>query len=108
MRRENLEAVVPTLHELNFSAKPFGHQDQFEVDQGPAKLNVYVTRAIRPDWVCVIDRGGWVDRKPVDRISGAINSKAGKLPQYRESADLEDVRLLVVANRIMNSGTLIL
>jgi len=107
MRRENLEAVVPTLHELNHSAKPFGHQDRFEVDNGPAKLSVYVTRAIEhSNWFCVNDRAGWVDRNPIERITEAINSKAERLPRYREGAGLDDIRLLVVANRRMNSGKL--
>jgi hypothetical protein len=106
MRRENLEAVVPTLHELGLSAKPFGHQDHFEVDKGPTKLSVYVTRAIRPDWYCVNDRGGWVDRNPVERIAEAINSKAERLSRYKEGAGLDDIRLLVIANRRMNSGKL--
>lgn len=107
MRRENLEAVIPTLHELNLSDKPPCHQEHFEVDKGPAKLSVYVTRGIQhADWFCVNDRGGWVDRNPVERITEAINRKAEGLPRYREGAGLDDIRLLVVANRRMNSGKL--
>lgn len=107
MRRENLEAVIPMLHALNLSAKPFGHQDRFEVDKGPAKLSVYVTRGIQhADWFSVNDRGGWVDRNPVERITEAINSKAERLPRYKQGAGIDDIRLLVVANRRMNSGKL--
>ena len=49
---------------------------------------------------------GWVDSNPVEQIVKAINSKAEKFPRYRKCADLEDVRLLIVANRRMNSGKL--
>ena len=106
MCRENIDEVVPTLLQLNFSAKPFGDQDRFEVDKGPAKLSVYVTRAIRANWFCVNDRVGWVDRKPVERITDAIEDKAKKLPRYRECTGLDDIRLLIVADRRMNSGKL--
>lgn len=107
MRRENLEAVIPTLLDMSLSAKPFDHQDRFEVDKGPAKLSVYVMRGIQhADWFHVNDRAGWVDRNPVERITEAINSKAERLPRYREGVGLDDIRLLVVANRRMNSGKL--
>lgn len=107
MCRENLEAVVPTLHELNLSAKLPGHQDRFEVDKGPAKLSVYATRGKQhAGWFCVNDRCGWVDRNPAERITEAINGKAERLPRYREGANLNDIRLIVVANRRMNSGKL--
>lgn len=105
--RENLEPVVPTLRELDLATKPFGHQQHFEIDSGPAKLSVYVTRGKEhADWFYVNDRGGWLDCSPVERIEGAINEKAKKLPRYIESAALDDIRLLVVANRRMNSGKL--
>jgi len=108
MCRENVEEVIPALIELNISAKPFCHQDCFKVDKGPAKLSVYVTRAIHANWFYVNDRVGWVDRKPVDRITDAIEDKAKKLPRYRENTGLDDIRLLIVADRRMNSGKLTL
>tara|TARA_R110000782_G_scaffold211342_1_gene299269 strand:+ start:2008 stop:2709 length:702 start_codon:yes stop_codon:yes gene_type:complete len=107
MCRENLEAVIPTLRELNLSARLPGDQERFVVDKGPAKLSVYVTRGIHnADWYCVNDRVGGVDQNPAERITEAINSKAGRLPRYRECAGLDDIRLLIVANRRMNSGKL--
>ena len=91
---------------MNLSTKPFGHQDTIEVDEGKAKLSVYVTRALQANWFCVNDRAGWVDRNPIDRIAKAIEDKAEKLPRYKKCTGLDDIRLLVVANRIMNSGKL--
>ena len=107
MCRENLEAVIRMLQDLNSSAKPIGHHERFEVDKGPAKLSVYITRGMQhADWFCVNDRVGWVDRNPVERITEAIDRKAERLPQYMECAGLDDIRLLIVANQKMNSGKL--
>ncbi|MEX2454085.1 MAG: hypothetical protein WD470_05245 [Rhodospirillaceae bacterium] len=107
MHRDNLEAVVPTLHELNLAAESPSHQVRFEVVKGPAKLSVYVTRGLqRADWYCVNDRAGWVNHNPVERITDVINRKAKNLPRYRKDAGLDDIRLLVVANQRMNSGKL--
>ena len=93
---------------MNLSAKPFGHQDCFKVDKGGAKLSVYVTRALQANWFSVNDRVGWVDRNPIDRIAKAIEKKSKKLPGYKQCSGLDDIRLLLVANQIMNSGKLLL
>ena len=104
LSRENVDEVVPTLLGLKLSAMPFGHREEFEVDKGPAKLSVYATRVIRADWFYVNHRVGWVNRKPLDRITEVIEYKAQKLPRYRENTGLDDIRLLIVADRRMNSG----
>src|SRR5262249_51919493 len=65
-------------------------------------LRVHVTKAYRPDWFSINDRVGFVDRNPHKIISAAIARKAEKLPEYRQAA--ADVRLLIVADRIRNSG----
>ena len=67
---------------------------------------MHVTRALQANWFSVNDRAGSVDPNPVDRITKAIEDKAKKLPRYKECTGLDDIRLLVVANRIMNSGKL--
>lgn len=103
---KNIAVVLPTLFAMNLSARSFGHQDTFEVDEGKAKLNVYVTRALRAKWFSVNNRDGWVDRNPIDRIAKAIEDKAEKLQRYKKCTGLGDIRLLLVANRIMNSGKL--
>lgn len=103
---ENVTAVLPALDEKNLSATPFGDPIVIELDIGKAKLRVHVTRALQADWFCVNDRAGWVDRNPVGRITKAIEDKAKKLPRYKKYTGLDDIRLLVVANRIMNSGKL--
>lgn len=103
---ENVAAVLPALDAMNLSAKPFGHQDIIEADVGKAKLRVHVTRALQANWFSVNDRAGWVDRNPIDRITKEIEKKSEKLPRYKECTSLDDIRLLVVANRIMNSGKL--
>jgi len=103
---ENVAAILPALDAMNLSTKPFGHHDIIEVDEGKAKLRVHVTRALQANWLSVNDRAGWIDRNPIDHIAEEIKKKSEKLPRYRKCAGLNDIRLLVVANRIMNSGKL--
>ena len=103
---ENRAVVLRALTEKNFSTKPFGRQDIIEADVGKARLRVHVTRALQANWFSVNDRAGSVDRNPIDRITKEIEKKSEKLPRYKECTGLDDIRLLVVANRIMNSGKL--
>ncbi|MEX0921411.1 MAG: hypothetical protein WDZ84_01430 [Rhodovibrionaceae bacterium] len=106
MCEENVAVVLPALDALNLSTKPFGHHDVIDVDEGETRLRVHVTRALKADWFSVNDRVGWVDRNPIDRIVEEIKKKSDKLPRYRKCVGSNDIRLLIVANRIMNSGKL--
>jgi hypothetical protein len=53
------------------------------------------------------DRVGWEDRNPIPRIAAAAKKKSEELPRYRATVG-SDIRLLIVADRINNSGKLIL
>lgn len=108
MSDENMALVLPALVAMNLSTKHFGHQDIIDADEGPARLRVYVTRALRADWFSVDDRVGWVDCHPINDIAKKIEEKSKKLPRYKKCAGLDNIRLLIVANRIMNSGKLLL
>jgi hypothetical protein len=55
----------------------------------------------------VNDRVGWVDHNPRKIIADAIKKKAKKLTEYQHAAG-SDIRLLLVADRIQNSGKLLL
>jgi hypothetical protein len=55
----------------------------------------------------VNNRVGFVDRNPRKIIADAIETKARELPRYKDAAG-PDIRLLLVADRIYNSGKLIL
>jgi hypothetical protein len=68
---------------------------------------VHVTKAHRPDWYSVNDRVGFVNRNPHGIIADAIMKNADELPRYKQIAGI-DVRLLLVADRISNSGKLML
>lgn len=103
---KNMAAVLPALDAMNLSTKPFGHQYIIPVDEGEAMLRVYVTRALRANWYSVNDRVGWVDTNPIDRITEVIKKKSEKLLYYKGCAGLSDIRLLIVADRIKNSGKL--
>jgi hypothetical protein len=106
MCEENMAVVLPALAGIDLSSKAFGYQDTIEIDEGKAKLRVYVTRALQANWFSVNDRAGSVDRDPIDRITKEIEKKSENLPRYKERTGLDDIRLLVAANRIMNSGKL--
>jgi hypothetical protein len=103
---ENTAAVLSALTKKDIAARPVGHHEVIEADEGKALLRAHVTRAFRADWFCVNHRAGAVDRNPKDLIAKAIEDKAQKLPRYKKCVSLDDIRLLVVANRIMNSGKL--
>jgi hypothetical protein len=100
----NLAMVVSALIAQDFPSKPVGHH--FIVDQGRG-LRVHVTKAFRSDWFSVNHRVGWMDRYPEQRIAEAIKKKASELPRYRVAAG-DDIRLLIVADRIHNSGKFML
>ena len=96
MCRENVGEVIPALLKLNFSAKPFSHQDRFKVDKGPAKLSVYVTRAIHANWFYVNDRVGWVDRDPIERITDAIEKRR------KSCRDIESARAWITFDSLLS------
>jgi hypothetical protein len=100
----NLATVVPALIARDFPSKPIGHHFIFDSGGG---LRVHVTKAFRPDWYSVNDRVGWVDRNPQNIIANAIEKKAKELTRYMDAAGC-DMRLLLVADRIQNSGKLLL
>lgn len=108
MCKENMEAVVPALLAMGLSNKPYGHQYLIDLDEGPARLRVYVTRALSADWFSVNDRVGWVNTNPIHHIHKEIEKKSKRLPDYKACAGLDDIRLLIVANHFFRSGMLTL
>jgi hypothetical protein len=102
---ENLALVVPALVKKDLQSKQIGYHEVIDTDTG---LRVHVTRnSSRAEWYDVGDRAGFVDRNPLPRLETAIEEKSQKLPEYRQGAG-PDIRLLLVANRINNSGKLVL
>jgi hypothetical protein len=100
---DNMASIVPALVAEDIASKPIGHHIVIDHDNG---LRVHVTKSFRPDWYSINHRVGWVDRNPVERISDVIKNKAKELPRYRMAGT--DIRLLVVADRMHNSGKLML
>jgi hypothetical protein len=101
---ENLETVVPALLAEDFASKPIAHH--IVVDEGRG-LRVHATKVFRAEWFYVNDRVGWVDRGAIRYIADAVERKAGELQRYMKAAG-SDIRLLIVADRILNSGKLVL
>jgi hypothetical protein len=110
MDADNLATVVPALVAHDLPSKPtcyyFVHDTTVE-HPARTRLRVHVTKALRPDWYSVNDRAGFVDCNPHDIIAAEIAKKGANLPRYKEAVG-SDVRLLLVANRISNSGKLLL
>lgn len=99
---KNMAAIVPALVAEDFPSKSVGHH--VVIDHGDG-LRLHVTKAFRPEWYSVSHRAGWVHRNPLPIITDAIKKKSNKLNRYRSAAGA-DVRLLLVADRIYNSGSL--
>jgi hypothetical protein len=99
---ETLANVVPALIALDLDSKPIRFQTVLDEKLG---LRVHVTKGFRSDWYSVNDRVGWVNRSPEQIIAGAIRAKGDKLARYKSSVG-EDIRLLLVADAIQNSGKL--
>lgn len=100
----NLATVVASLIDRNLEEERIGHHYVFDTNDG---LRVHVTKSFRREWYSVDDRVGFVDRSAINQIVDAVSSKAKELPRYQAAAGA-DVRLLVVADRFLNSGKLIL
>src|ERR1700730_402683 len=105
---ENLALVVPALVAEDLASRLVAYQAKIDLNTGlRAGLRLYVTRALRPNWFSMKDRVGFVDRNPMPRIAVEVKKKSEKLPQYRQAAG-SDIRLLIVADHINNSGKLML
>jgi len=103
---ENMAKVVPALVESNLVSEPVGLRLVIDIDTGlHAGLQIHVTKGFRPNWCSVMDRVGWVDQNPMPRIIAIVEKKLQKLPSYTKAVG-SDVRLLIIANRIHNSGRL--
>ncbi|MFQ5765689.1 MAG: hypothetical protein ACE5GT_12240 [Rhodospirillales bacterium] len=102
LRAENVDKVVPALIEEGFESKPLSHHLRIDLGDG---FIVHATKALRAEWFSVKDRVGWVNRDPMQCIADAVEKKSKKLPKYQEAVG-SDIRLLLVANRIFNSGKL--
>jgi hypothetical protein len=101
---DTLARVVPELAALDLAAKPLAYQTTVEILLGfDAPLKLYVTKSNRSDWFAMNDRVGFVTRNPDSFIMAEITKKSQKLAQYKALVG-DDVRLLLVANRIQNSG----
>ena len=104
MSADQMAAVVPALVAEDFASKPILHHVKIKLGDG---ISVHVTKAFRAEWYSVNDRIGWVNCDPIQRIADAVEKKSKKLPAYREEVGL-DIRILLVADRINNSGKLLL
>lgn len=78
--------------------------DQIEVELSD-QFKAYVTKALRNWWFRVDDRVGIVNTDPMPIIDKRVAMKSKRLKTYQEAVG-EDVRLLLVANRMLNSGKL--
>lgn len=102
---DTLANVVPELLALDLAAQPLAYQTTIEILIGfEAPLKLFVTKSNRPDWLAVGHRVGFVTRNPDPFIAEEIAKKSLKLAQYKALVGGDDIRLLLVADRIKNSG----
>jgi hypothetical protein len=110
MEANNMATVIPALLAEDLASKPVGYKFVYDTTiahPARARLRVHVTKGFRPNWFSGNDRAGFVDRNPHEIIAAAIVKKAADIPRYQNAAG-RDVRLLLVSNRINNSGKLML
>ena len=91
--------ILKMLLAEQFDDKSTLHQLEKRVADG----KLWATKALRPEWTFMSDGVGWVSRDGA-MIQQAIQKKSVNLPKY--SLANRDVRLLVVADRLKNSGKL--
>jgi hypothetical protein len=53
-------------------------------------------------------KGGSLSNHPEEKMAHLVEVKSMKLQAYKASSGLNDIRLLIVANRLKNSGKLAL
>src|ERR1700730_13593238 len=73
---ENMAAIVPALIAEDLASKPVGHHVIIDQCNG---LRLHVTKALRPEWLSIVHRVGWVDRNPLPIIADAIRKKSEEL-----------------------------
>ncbi|MFO1125263.1 MAG: hypothetical protein U1E25_08300 [Methylocystis sp.] len=99
-----LARVVPELVARNLAVESIGYQTTLEILVGfEAPMKLYVTKSYRSDWFAMNDRIGFVMPNPDSFIAGEIAKKSKKLAKYKSRVG-DDVRLLLVANGVQNSG----
>ena len=97
-----MDGLVQALLEPEIAAMDLGEQTTLQLD---ASFKAHVTKAFRGEWFLVSDRVGFVNRKPLPVIQRQVAKKARKLNQYKAAVG-SDVRLLLVADRLYQSGKL--
>lgn len=111
MEADNMATVIPSLLAHGLPSKPVCYRfvhDTTIAHPTRARLRVHVTKGHRPNWFSLNHRAGFVDCNPHAIIAARIAEKAADLPRYKEAAGCADIRLLLVADRISNSGKLTL
>lgn len=99
---ENMKAVIPALISADFASKPMFHRARIDLGNG---LVLHVATAQRSEWMSVQSGVGWVDYNAMPLIANRVREKSTKLQRCR-SESCPDVRLLLIANRLLNSGKL--
>lgn len=92
--------LVDKLIALKLEDKPVGTRAEFLLSDGTIGR---VQRSYHPSWLVIEDAVGWVDRNGGSLLQALIERKAIKLREYERNVGGE-MRLLVIADRMRNSG----
>ena len=86
---------------------PLGAQRVVEVNADTAgPLKAYVTKGSNIPWMYVNHTVGFVEQSAAGYLAECIQNKSSHLRCYRSSSGLNDIRLLIVADRTWRSGKL--
>ncbi|RCK29489.1 hypothetical protein [Thalassospira lucentensis] len=95
-----LNQIEEALQIENFQEKEWGFGKMLGLPSG-GKIQITIYRY--SNWIIINDEVGFVLQSPTDKIQASINEKSTKLEKYIERAG-KDIRLLIIANRLNNSG----
>ncbi|MCF8468877.1 MAG: hypothetical protein K9G33_15865 [Sneathiella sp.] len=104
IKDEYFREILKILYDMKLPSKDYGYSENTKLDDGTF---FQITKGDRLPWKLINDSGGWVGTAPEDQIIRVINKKAQKLCKYRTNSDQRDIRLLIVAERLKNSGKLL-
>lgn len=99
-READAADLVDKLIALKMGDKPVGTRAEFLLADGTIGR---VQRSFHPSWLVIEDAVGWVDRNGGSLLQALIERKALKLREYERNTGRE-IRLLVIADRMRNSG----
>lgn len=103
--QQHVTRFIDALIALEMDSREIGATVKLAI--GPDGRAISARRSFHPVWKVADDAVGWVDKRGQAMLQNAVVSKARKISAYQLSSGLHDIRLLVVADRMLNSGKIV-